>query len=91
MAPLAIKVSNLLDTLEEEDYKSAINFIEYLSEKRKKEKAVQVKGLFDEFQDILNGDKGWENEDAMLRDMAEFRKSRRKGKTACRKASGFRA
>lgn len=40
MAPLAIKVSNLLDTLEEEDYRAAIDFIEYLSEKRKKEKAA---------------------------------------------------
>lgn len=37
MAPAALQISDMLNTLEKEDYEMAINYIQFLSEKRKKE------------------------------------------------------
>lgn len=76
MAPTAVFVNNLLDTLEEEDFNEAIRYIEYLSASRKQEKAKQSKALLAEIQGMFSKDKGWESEDAMLKDMAEFRRER---------------
>lgn len=41
MAPTAIAVNDLLNTLEEEDLMSALSYIQFLSANRKKAKAEQ--------------------------------------------------
>ena len=76
MASTVDYVNNLLGTLEEEDYNAAIRYIEYLSASRKMEKAKQSKALLADIQGMFEKDKGWESEDAMLKDMAEFRRER---------------
>ena len=76
MAPTAIMINNILNTLDEEDYNTAISFIQYLSESRKKKKAESSKQTLAEIQKIFSEDKGWDSEENMLEDMAAFRKER---------------
>lgn len=76
MAPTAMAVNNLLMTLEEEDYKMAVNYIQFLAESRKKIRKKEISGLMNQFQDILDGDRGWDSEEEMLADLAQFRKER---------------
>ncbi len=74
MAPTAIAVNDLLNTLEEEDLMSALSYIQFLSVNRKKAKAERSKVAMKEIQEMFADDKGWESEEEMLADMAEFRK-----------------
>ena len=76
MAPVAVTVNDLLATLEEDDYKAAISFIEYLSSSRKKKRAEKNKAALSEIQSMFAEDKGWDSEQSMLDDMAAFRKER---------------
>lgn len=76
MAPMAIKINDMLNNLEEEDYKTAITFIEYLSETRKQKRTNEDKKILSEIQDIFADDKGWDSEEDMLKDMALFRRER---------------
>ena len=76
MAPTAIMINNMLNTLYEEDYNTAISFIQYLSDSRKKQKAEQSKKILSEIQDMFSDDKGWESEDYMIKEMADFRRER---------------
>lgn len=76
MAPTAMAVNDLLNTLEEEDFKSAISYIQFLSVNRKKARAEQSKNALKEIQALFAGDKGWDSEEEMLADMAEFRRNR---------------
>ena len=76
MAPTAIMINNMLNTLDEEDYNTAISFIQYLSDSRKKQKAEQSKKILSEIQDMFSDDKGWESADYMIKEMAEFRRER---------------
>jgi hypothetical protein len=76
MATTAMKLNSLLDNLEEEDYNTAISFIQYLSESRKKKNAEKSKALLSEIQEIFTDDKGWNTEESMLEDMASFRRER---------------
>ena len=76
MAPTAIMINNMLNTLDEEDYNTTISFIQYLSDSRKKQKAEQSKKILSEIQDMFSDDKGWESEDYMIKEMADFRRER---------------
>ena len=76
MAPTAIMINNMLNTLDEEDYNTAISFIQYLSDSRKKQKAEQSKKILSEIQDMFSDDKGWDSEDYMIKEMADFRRER---------------
>ena len=76
MAPTAIMINNMLNTLDEEDYNTAISFIQYLSDSRKKQKAEQSKKILSEIQDMFSDDNGWESEDYMIKEMADFRRER---------------
>lgn len=76
MAPTATTVNSLLEELEEEDYNTAIKFIQYLSDTRKKQKATDSKKILAEIQDIFQNDTGWDDEESMLADMVAFRKER---------------
>lgn len=76
MAPKAIIVNELLDTLEAQDYDIVIDFIQSLSNKRKTEKINQNSKILSEIQSMFAEDKGWDSEDSMIRDMAAFRRER---------------
>jgi hypothetical protein len=76
MAPTAVKLNNLLNNLEEEDFNTAISFIQYLSESRKKKNAEKSRALLAEIQENFTDDKGWDTEEQMLKDMASFRRER---------------
>lgn len=76
MAPMAVMLNDMLNNLEEEDYKTAISFIQYLSDTRKKKKAAESKKILSEIQDLFEDDKGWDSEESMIADMAVFRRER---------------
>lgn len=76
MESSVVTVNDMLNTLEEEDYEMAINYIQFLYESRKKERVKKAAKAMDEFQSILGGDTGWDSEEEMLADMARFRKER---------------
>ena len=76
MAPTAMKLTNMLNSLEEEDYNAAINFIQYLSESRKKKKADESKNILKEIQGMFLDDPSWDSEESMIADMAAFRRER---------------
>lgn len=77
MAPTsAAMVSDMLNHLEEEDYRTAISFIEYLVSSRKKKRAEESKNTLAEIQKMFVEDKGWDSEESMIEDMAAFRRER---------------
>ena len=71
-------INEMLDTLEADDYTAAIRYIEFLSVSRKREKSRESKKILEEIQQMFSDDKGWNSEDEMLAEMAEFRKERMK-------------
>lgn len=76
MTSMAVTINDMLNDLEEDDYKAAITFIQYLSDSRKKKKAAEDKKILAQIQDIFENDKGWKDEESMIADMAEFRRER---------------
>lgn len=76
MASAVMTINDMLNTLEEEDYKMAINYIRFLSDSRKKERVSKAAAAMDKFQAIIGEDKGWSSEEEMLADMAKFRRER---------------
>lgn len=76
MTPGAIAVNKMLENLEEEDFQTAITFIQYLSDTRKRKKAENSKNILAEIQGVFRHDKGWGSEESMISDMAAFRKKR---------------
>ena len=78
MTPTAAMVNDLLNTLEAEDYNSVISYIRFLSDSRKKDKAKKRLEALAEIQSMFVEDKGWDSEESMLADMANFRRERLK-------------
>ena len=76
MASTATTVNELLNTLEEEDYNAAISYIRFLAESRKKENVMKSQEALSEIQKMFVNDKGWDSEEKMLDEMAEFRRER---------------
>ena len=76
MAATAVVVNRMLENLEEEDFQTAITFIQFLSDTRKKKKAADSKNILAEIQGMFQDDKGWDDEESMIADMAAFRKER---------------
>ena len=74
----SVLVENRLNDLEEEDYKIALNFIEFLAVSRKKKRAEESKKILLEIQGLFTGDEGWVSEEEMLKEMADFRRKRLK-------------
>ena len=75
--PEAVKeINSLLTTLDTDDYTIVINYIKIIAEKRKKQRALETILAMNEFTATLNGENGWKNEEEMLKDMAEFRRTR---------------
>ena len=78
MTATALAINKMLDTLDADDYNAAIRYIEFLSVSRKREKSRESRKLMEEIQQMFSDDKGWNSEDEMLADMAEFRRERMK-------------
>jgi len=76
MSSNAILVNDLLEKLDEEDYKIALTFLQYLSDERRKKRAQESKEVLSQIQEIFQEDKGWDSEESMLADMAAFRRER---------------
>ena len=76
MSPTAVVVNRMLEDLEEEDFQTAITFIQFLSDTRKKKKAADSKSVLAEIQGMFQDDTGWNDEESMIADMAAFRKER---------------
>ena len=75
--PVVIKeINSLLETLEAEDYTSVLDYVKLVSQNRKRQRALETIAAMNEFQSALNGEKGWKNEEEMLKDMADFRRKR---------------
>lgn len=78
MAPTATVVNELLNTLEAEDFNAAISYIQFLSSSRKKKREEKNLAALSAIQNMFADDKGWESEEEMLADMADFRRERLK-------------
>lgn len=78
MAPEAIALNEMLNTLEKDDYNTIMDYIRLLSAMRKKERAMRTMAAMQEFEDTLGKEKGWDSEEEMLKDMAAFRRKRMK-------------
>lgn len=76
MSTKATMINDMLNTLEDNDYDTIIDYIRLLSATRKKERAMQTIAAMNEFQNIIGEDTGWNSEEDMLKDMAEFRRER---------------
>ena len=76
MSPTAVVVNKMLENLEEEDFQTAITFIQFLSDTRKKKKAADSKSILAEIQGMFQDDTGWNDEESMIADMAAFRQER---------------
>ena len=62
----------MIKTLTEEDYFSAVRYIEFLSQTRQN----NAKNTLHKIQSLFADDKGWDSEEEMLKDMADFRRKR---------------
>ena len=61
-----VSTSRILNTILEdleENYNTAIQFIQFLADTRKKKKSINSKKILAEIQDIFQNDKGWESEE----------------------------
>lgn len=76
MSSDAITVNSLLEKLDEEDYKIAITFLQYLSDTKRKRKAQESKAILSQIQGMFKDDKEWSSEETMIADMAAFRRER---------------
>jgi hypothetical protein len=76
MLTKTMMINDMLNSLDEEDYNTAISFIQYLSYNRKNKKATDSQNILSEIQSMFSSDKGWDSEDDMIADMAAFRKER---------------
>lgn len=65
-------LAEAIETLTGEYRAAAVSYIEYLAREQKK----NASGTLREIQFMFADDKGWESEEAMLRDMAQFRRER---------------
>ncbi|MBQ4468855.1 MAG: hypothetical protein IJR35_01120 [Synergistaceae bacterium] len=70
----SFEISSLLAGLNEEDYAHALSYIRYLYANRNN--ANKVERQFAEIRELIGEDRGWNSEEEMIRDMAEFRRSR---------------
>jgi hypothetical protein len=76
MLTKTMMINDMLNSLDEEDYNTAVSFIQYLSYSRKNKKATDSQNILAEIQNMFSSDKGWDSEDDMIADMAAFRKER---------------
>ena len=72
----ALELNRLLSGLNNEDLKKAISYVEFLYEQRRKEDTDRNGRIMREIQSMIGEDKGWSSEEDMIKDMAEFRRSR---------------
>ena len=72
MSAIVAEFSQILETLSDEDLRSALDYVRFLSDSRKKSAKMKLKKI----QNIFADDKGWKDEQEMLEDMANFRRAR---------------
>lgn len=66
----------LIEALDEQSCEEAISYMEFLQEKKRREKVQKVDMLMNEFQKIIGENKGWSSEEEMIADLADFRRNR---------------
>ena len=71
-----MEIFTLLETLETEDYSIILDYVKLIAQNRKRQRALETIAAINEFHSVLNGDKGWESEEEMLKDMADSRRKR---------------
>lgn len=76
MAPATAKINDMLNSLDEEDYNTAISFIEFLAASRKKKRAEESKKQLAKMQALTSNNKPWHTEAEMLAELANFRRER---------------
>lgn len=73
------QVDTLARKMNSEDLTSVIQFMNFLIEQRRSKEARDSQQTLMSIQDMFKDDKGWNSEDEMIADMAEFRKQRNRG------------
>ncbi|MBQ3653008.1 MAG: hypothetical protein II954_01170 [Synergistaceae bacterium] len=72
----ALELNRLLAGLDNEDLRKAISYVEFLYDQRRKADADRNGRIMREIQALIGDDKGWDSEEEMIKDVAEFRRSR---------------
>ena len=72
----ALELNKMLAGLNNEDLRKAISYVEFLYYQRRKEDADKNGRIMREIQALIGDDKGWDSEEEMIKDVAEFRRSR---------------
>ena len=72
----ALELNRLLAGLNNEDLRKAISYVEFLYDQRQKTDADRNGRIMREIQALIGDDKGWDSEEEMIKDVAEFRRSR---------------
>ena len=70
----ALQLNQMLASLNNEDLKKAISYIEFLSEQRAKAEADRNERIIHEIQELIGNDKGWDSEEEMIKDIARVQK-----------------
>ena len=71
------EISALCGLLSEERRSLAIAFLQYLCQQEQESKALHAQQAFSQIDDLIVGQNAWQNEQEMLNELAEFRRSRR--------------
>lgn len=70
----AAVITGLFEGLSEESQISALDYLRYLAERDGRRKADKARRIFEKVDTLLDGDTGWESEEEMIADLAEFRR-----------------
>ena len=76
MTVMEKKINSMLTTLDEKQVEDFFQYVEYLIFLKERETKSDNSFKIAQIQDLLVGEDVWENEDEMLAEMAEFRRSR---------------
>ncbi len=76
MTVMEKKINSMLTTLDEKRIEDVFKYVEYLVFLKERETKGDNISKITQIQDLLAGENVWKNEDEMLAEMAEFRRSR---------------
>lgn len=76
MTVMEKKINSMLTTLDEKQVEDVFKYVEYLVFLKERETKADNVSKIAQIQDLLAGENVWKNEDEMLAEMAEFRRSR---------------
>lgn len=69
-------ITDMLSGLSDNSRNSAYDYIRYLWEREGPQRQERAREAFEQVDAMIGDNKGWDSEEDMIRDLAEFRRSR---------------